>query len=573
MKVAKIIFVFLFTNLGIFYCHAQSDEMVTRQGFITLNISASKMFFGGTINISGSSGQYQNINSVTLNIVGPKTNIQKTIILKDSKYETNWVGDKAVGNFTITAVSSDGKATIDKQAEVYVIAKIENMASDNLAGNKVALQNLVNVYDDVKPKLSAKDLESLDSKMEIARANIEGFNSFYKEINNANKIIAQKLKMGVQLPMNFSRNLSLLNSGLQQDAERINKINTNGKHTEYGNTICDLLALLNETAAAFSTVTNFLVLPFSLVTLVTNITTDKVVPLATDFVDDKSAVKSNDYNKDGTKELTKCMAAAAVSGTEVISKMSGAGIVGDMVSFVTDILMKRYCIILTGLVKQELVENFRNKTGETWWKYSYNTESMLTLRCPKNDAGGNIVKMKGKIEGNATYFNFFQDVTKEDDFTTALKGRIAGRHFIQLTPIYIPFSTTTHDKLGFGAAARALVTPAYFNINVDAQYNRDAGTIKLFLIQPPVWFDFSPVIKGQVLFFDLVPFPLVTYQAFPFEKVYISMNAVIKRSKGYATITDKNNNIGFKIADGFHVGTSSDDIEIDVKLNGKISQQ
>ena len=90
--------------------------------------------------------------------------------------------------------------------------------------------------------------------------------------------------------------------------------------------------------------------------------------------------------------------------------------------------------------------------------------------------------MKGNIEGNATEFKFFQDVEQMDDFKEQMKGRAKLTPIQLYKPLAVSFASSKKDELGFGAAARGIATPAYFNIPVDAEYDTEAETIKIFFV-------------------------------------------------------------------------------------------
>lgn len=564
------IFTILSLTLSL-YCNAQDDVMTTKQGFITLKVSATKIFLGGSVTISGESGQMKTIKTVEIKITGPKTSIIKTIELFDGKYKTAWHADIQTGDFIITATSSDGKATEEKKIVVYNVSKIETMASENIEETNKAFVKLTDAVDIVKSQLSSSDADEIDKRFKAAKEKIYKLQKFYLDINSANKEIAKLSKLGKPLPDNFLNNLSSLNDEMQKSSERMKLINNYTNHKPSDITVCERLVILNEAAAAFSTVSNVVAWPVSLITLTKNIVVDKVVPYGTDYVNAKGGQNNGEGKVDATKEIAKTYAAAATSGADVYKSVSSpAGIIGDLVSYAADYLLKKYCGLFTGFVSSEHRCYNRNKHGQDWWDYGYKTQAKISLRYPKAENTGNIVKMKGNIEGNATVFSFMQDINKEDDFTKELKGRKAGNLFIEIKPPCLPFATSLNDALGFGAVARAIATPAYFNIPVDAEFNRNTNTIKLFL--NPALVDFT-FVKTQVLFFDFVPFPLVTYQAFPYEKVFISMNAVVKRSKGYKMTKDADGNLLFVNKDGFHVGSKSEALEIDVKLNIAAKQQ
>src|SRR5205809_6726312 len=111
---------------------------------------------------------------------------------------------------------------------------------------------------------------------------------------------------------------------------------------------------------------------------------------------------------------------------------------------------------------------------------------------------GDIIKMKGNLEGNATKFKFFEDITKENDFYSVSKGKIEVVPIKTFTPLAVSVATSERDIMGFGAIARGLATPAYFNIPIDAEYDVDAKKIKIFVNDALV--DFTDLVANQFVF-------------------------------------------------------------------------
>jgi len=154
---------------------------------------------------------------------------------------------------------------------------------------------------------------------------------------------------------------------------------------------------------------------------------------------------------------------------EFSKKLGQAGLAADVVQFVMDILLKTYCGLFSGEMTESYTETFRNSSNVVWWKYDYETQAAITFRYPKSQTG-KVIKMKGNIEGNATKFSIFQDPEQMDEFEKA-RGKTKLIPFLIQAPLAVPFATSQYDKLGFGAVARCVATPAYFNIPVDAEFN------------------------------------------------------------------------------------------------------
>lgn len=548
---------------------AEAEEMTVKDGFISVEVSAKRVFAGGMLTISGESGKYKNLTSVEVTVKGPNTSIRKIVTLSaDGKYSCTWNAAGYTGDFVITVKSSDGKATESVTITVYEIEGLDDIADELQKQTAAAAKKLEDAVKQVKPLLSSKDAEDLDKKLAAVKEKIDGLDKTYNSIGKACKELTKAAKKGTDIPVTLSQNLSEINNEIDAQSKRLTAFQKVTNHKPFDNTVCEYLVMINEACAAFSTATNFHVK--SVGALLKNISLDKVSPnVATPL---NKIERGGMGLGDAMKEPAKLFFTAQFDAESVLTKLGTAGFVGDIITFVTDYLLKKYCGIMTGTVKHDYKITFRNAEMETWWQYSYSTEAAVSLRYPKDKGSGRIVKMKGNIEGNATKFGFFQDITKEDGWKEQQQGhmKIVVIPLITVKPVAVPFATSQYDKLGFGAIARGLATPAYFNIPVDAVYNRDAGTIQLFLNEALI--DFTPLVKNKVLFVVPVPLPMFRVQSFPIEKVRKTMNGVIKRSNGYK-VTDNKGMLSFSDKGQFKAGTIGTDIEQEVNVSISVKQE
>ena len=174
--------------------------------------------------------------------------------------------------------------------------------------------------------------------------------------------------------------------------------------------------------------------------------------------------------------------------------------------------------------------------------------------------------MKGNIEGNVTKFNFYQNVEVMDDFKEEMKGRVKLTSYKLYQPPAVPFATSQHDPLGFGAVARGVATPAYFNIPVDAEFDVDGNTIKLFLNDALI--DFTPMVKYSYAFAGIAAgIPLITRVDFPINKAKLTLNAVVSRNNELQVTKDAKNNLVIKGTGERHIGSAADQIEHTINFN------
>ena len=328
----------------------------------------------------------------------------------------------------------------------------------------------------------------------------------FKDLNTAGKQTADLLKTAKNISPNLSGNLSDLNNALADNARQMKSFRNLTKHEPQDNTICEYCVMVNEACAAFSTYTNFAHKMFK--TIITNVILDKGVPSAV------NVVNSNGMQIPAPvdfipKEIAKIYATSKIDAESLSSKIGQAGIAGDVLQFSSDVVLKTYCGTFSGQIKHDYTINFRNKDGVTWWKYGVVVQGALFLRYPKDGADGNIIKMKGNFEGNATKFTFYENVEAEDGFQEGSKGKIEVVELQVLKPPAFPFVSSLNDPAGFGAVARTIVTPACFNITLDAEYDVDAKKIKLFINRALI--DFTPAVVNQLFFLEVAPisFPIL----------------------------------------------------------------
>jgi len=560
---------------------ADANQQVPQDGYISLITSANNTFPGGSVILSGESVFYENYNSVNLVIQGPynedenhkpiagyaKKAIQVALD-KDGKFKTIWNVGGNDGLFTITATSSDGKAKMTRKVIVNTWPDMGDMADSNITQTKKAYDKLVKRVDEVKPDISSKDAADLDKKMADIKDKKDAAITLFKDINDATKKLGAMVAKGKGLPDNLNGNLAELNNTLAGQASDMAKLDEFSNHEPSDNTICEYLVMLKEACAAFSTITN--VFSKSVGTILSNITLDKGVPAAIGL-GTQSIGTPVDPDKEGvSKETGKIFATALTDANGLTSKIGVAGIAGDLVTMASDYLLKKYCGLYEGSIKHNYTVIFRNDDHQIWWKYGVEMEAAFSLRYPKDKTGGRTIKMKGNIEGNATKFTFFADALQ------AVKDEMQGRDkFVKVVvlkdflPLAIPFASSQQDKMGFGAAARAVATPSYFNIPVDAEYNTDAETIKLFVNDALV--DFSPAVENREIYLVVAVLPMVRWMTYPIFKAQQMIKGSFKEKNEFP-MTGGNTakpQCNDKVAR--HIGKDTDPFEI--FLNSSISIQ
>jgi hypothetical protein len=523
-----------------------------------MSVSANQVFQGGMILVTGTSVKYGELKSVDLRVQGPDTDEIETISLHENgTYTVGWTAEQS-GEFTLTVKSSDGKDQKSEKVFVYDIEVIDSfLVLENIEWTHKTYDKLKNEAERVKSQTGAKDDADLEDKMDVLEENVELAIKLFSEIKKAAALLKNTLSKGAPVSPNLSGNLSQLNDKLKEQATQMKQVYEATNRQPYDNTVCEYLVMLNEACAAFSTFTN--VWSKSVATILKNIVLDKGVPKAVEVANDKAGANLGDFGATD-KAAGKLFATAQLDAEGLFGKLSAASFTGDITQFATDVLMKKYCGVFKGELSHKYTIIYRNSNKVIWWQYSYTTKAAVTFRYPKNSSG-DIIKMKGNIEGNAISFAFTEDIEQEDEFREKMKSRAKLHHIPLIKPVSVPFSSAQEDGLGFGAVARTVATPACFNIPVDADYNTNDGTIQLRLNDAIV--DFSPLVKytyGYVAIIYGVA-PLVTRVDFPINKARLTLNSVVSRNNQLTVTKDIKNNLLVKGGGERHIGSEGEPME------------
>ena len=560
---------------------AGKGASASQDGYVSLITSASTTFIGASVVISGESVFYGKYNSVGLTIQGPYSEdanpkpvsgftkqVKQISLDKDGKFKTQWNVGGTDGQFKLTVVSSDGKATKTKSVIVYSWPDIGDIADSNITQTNKAYEKLVKKVDDIKPSISSKDAADLDKKMADIKDKKDAALKLFTSLNEATKKLGAMVKKGKGLPPNLNANISDLRNSLSSQASDMERMDEFTNHQPSDNTICEYMVMVNEACAAFSTFTN--IWSKSIVTIVTNITTDKVVPKGIEMGNNAIGNPVPPDNDILLKEPGKLFASSLVDANSVFSKIGAAGVAGDITQFVSGYLLKKYCGVYEGTVKHDYTVIFRNDDHEIWYKYGVQMEANISLRYPKDKTGGRTIKMKGNIEGNATKFTFFADAK------AAVKEEMKGRDkFVTVVvlkdflPPCVPFATSQHDKMGFGAVARAIGTPAYFDIPIDADYNTDAEQIKFFI--NPALIDFSDAVENREIFMAIAVLPLIRWQSYPIFKAQQMIKGSFKEKNEFPMSGGKSPYVNDKVTR--HIGNENDPFEIFLNTSFAIKKQ
>ncbi len=546
----------------------EESDVTQKDGFLTLNLSSDKVFKTATLIISGESVLYKNFKEVEIKVTGPSpTDLRKILLSREGKYSMEWVAPEITGDYIVTVTGSDKKSsqTATFSVEDFVDDFTDDWPEDNIKETKKALENLEEAVDKVEADISTKDKATLEQEMDKLREKTAVVLDFFKELNTAGKEFLKLVKSGKKMSPALAGNLSDLNRNLRQQAAQMKKISEVADHKPADNTICEYLVMVNEACAAFSAVTS--VWSKAALTILANIVANKDAPKTGETMNKTSIPPEVQFMG---KETGKIFIKSYLKADYVKSKMGKADIAGDLIQYVSDVLLKTYCGIYKGNFTHNYTIEFRNNNGENWWTYGAEMKATFSLRYPKKNAG-DIIKMKGNIEGNATKFTFFQDVAKENDFHAVSKGKLVVVPIKTYTPLAVSVATSERDIMGFGAIARGLATPAYFNIAIDAEYDVNAKKIKIFVNKSIA--DFTSMVANQFIFLmvgqDLIPYPKTMY--FPIHKAKTTINGIFISFKEFDVEKDSKGNESFHGKGNRHIGdkTSIRETNLNFTLSAK----
>jgi hypothetical protein len=522
------------------------DDPPSTKGYVRIVLSANRTIVGGKIKITGFSPMYGSLKTVVMTIGGGTAIPAQTLSLKDSgSFSTTW-SPAASGHYKLTVTSQDGKAQRSEPIDVYTFLEMDQITTPTREEGQKVMDKLKATVDEAKAGLSANDASKLDDGMQKITKKWTAFSKEMDDLDQAGKGLDGLQRKYGGLPEIVVANVGRISDDFSQESRDLTtgqnatgSASSGQKHEAYDNTVCEYLTMISEVCAAFSTFMNF---EGDVVKLASNLAIDKAAPAVAESASTSGGAVTTIVNKEVAKLFTQVNLDA-----ESFTSMSGtAGFAGDMVQLCSNFLLKTYCVVLDGDLQETYTCTYYNKEKAVWWKYRYTTGATITLRYPKGKSAGGVIKMKGNIEGNATKFTIFTDVNEQDEFRENSKGRVHAEGICVYAPPAAPFVSSQADrKTGFGAAARALFTPACFNIPVDVDYDVDAKTMKFTTNDALI--DFSPTVKFTYFYWGIAAgIPLVTIVDLPINKVELTLGKAFSINSTFPVIKDASNNISVK---------------------------
>jgi hypothetical protein len=554
--------------------------------FLSLSLSATSIITGSLVTISGKSLKFGNMKDVQMTIKGNAGTETKTIPLTDTgHYKTTW-GTGMAGEYQITILSSNRKSSKSATIKVFRLMSMDSVVQKNKDDTKTAYDQLKQWIDEVKSKLGPTDATALQKKFDGLTDKKDKALQVFQDLTDLGKSLdkLQQAQGGLgggststntgggnnggtgggsgggtgnsggsgggsqtgNLSPELQSDFTKLTDGLSTNATQMEALTNAAAHKPYDNTICEYIQMVSEACAAFSAFANLFepngILKMSAQGIAKNVALDKGVSVAVGAAYPNS---TNGTATDMAKEAQKFAATTVYDCESLNSGMGKAGFAGDIISMCTNYIMSKYCGVLSGDMSEDYKCTYRNNDFAVWWEYTYHNEATVNLRYLKSAATSSLIKMKGNIEGNATKFTIFQKVSEMDDFKKAMKNRAQIFSVCLWVPPTMPVATSQADrKTGFGAVARGIITPAYFNIPIDADYNPETGQMKIYVNDPII--DYSTEVEYQYGYIIIAAMiPLVTKVHFPINKAKLTIAKVIEKNNDFQVKADANGKLSF----------------------------
>ena len=546
-------------------------------GFVRATASADKTIVGSTVKITGFSPLSSNLKNVVLTVSGPVPAPAINIPLKDSgSFSTLWV-PASQGVYRLIFKTADGKAQKTVTINAYPFEEMDQITGPTRELVVEAAKKIDDAIDKTRGELSGSDGDALDKKKKDFDNKVDAFKKWMDDLDKAGKGLDGLEKKYGTFPQPLQEKFTQLTNDFSDESRQLESFNNGGgsggagsggtgsagnggngsggsgtaggaggpaagSHQAYDLTICEYLVMVSEACAALSTMANF---EGDLAKIVGSIAGDKGgTVVGGDYADAAKPAGAGDNTKTFMQEAGKLFGTAVVDEDAILSTAGTKGFCGDIVQMCSNLLLKKYCVVLDGDLQESYTCTFRNANSTVWWQYSYTAGATISLRYPKGGSAKGTIKMKGNIEGNATKFSIYTNMNEMDDFKKESKGRSHVIGICVYAPPSVPFVASQADRsTGFGAVARGIATPAYFNIPIDIDYDVEAKTMK-FYVNPALADFLDETTKYIYCYLDIaLGIPLTTRVDLPINKVKLTLGKVVSQNSTFPVRTDADNNL------------------------------
>jgi hypothetical protein len=345
----------------------------SENGYVRLNASTTNALVGCPVAITGFSVMYGNLKTVTLTIKGPAASATQTLPLKDSgSFSTTWI-PAANGVYKLTATSSDGKSNETVTITAYGFQEMDQITGPTKEDTKDAFDKLKKAVDQAKQGLSPNDQTTLEKGFTGTGDLKDKFTHVLDDVDQAGKGLDALEKQYGKLPDEVLQGVSKLNDAFSDLHQQLAQVHAGGKpggtgngggtsngaqsnHTAYDNTTCEYLVMVGEACAAFTLITTFYA---RIDAALVNVATNYGAPGATGAV--ASAAKGAAPGVAVLKLCANLFATSAQDSHFLETSLGKANTVASLVQLSSEILLRRYCAVLSGDLQENYQCTFRNQ--------------------------------------------------------------------------------------------------------------------------------------------------------------------------------------------------------------------
>ena len=478
---------------------AAGDGPTTTPGaHVDVSAKPAVLLAGQKVVISGSTGYTAKQNQASVRVrhaSGTPAATLTTPVTQKGQFSLTFSDTAKGGTYQVTVTSPDGKGTGSTTFRVETIAslaaQVEKLAGELDARTKKLLKFL---EDTAASQPASPERDQLVVKAQQLQEQAKAVNMPpTKMLGELKKLVPRPNATAPVDPEIFQG----LSDWVPEAEEAIEEIDA-ARIGEKPAPLCETLNTAIE-GAKFASYA-FSITATLLKTLV-NIGIDKGVPVLVQ----KLGITGPDATATSLGIKT---AAAGLQGAVSATTTAITGITDFIEAGVTTVFNK-YCGTFDGPLHVGMTMVW-NEGNLPWLKYGLRLDGRFRLRFAKSAPAGKPIYLTGELEGNATNFTFWEDVTVAEPLSKGIL--VLERRW--LAPI--PFLDSTASPADFGMAARA-ATPAYFNVPVIGEMS--GNTITMQFKEARV--DFSPAVKNRLLFVVMTPLmPTFKVFTFPIQKAH-----------------------------------------------------
>jgi len=460
---------------------AQSGEKVSTP--VTVTVEKATVVFGNIVQITGTSVQLGNKNTVKIDITKPNATTVSTSGQLTSKgtYNVKFSETNMVGTYNVTAKSPDGKNSAKTSFRVVGAGDINEITKERQQSVVQLTKKMDKIANVVKTLVeTGEDFPGREKISEnIAQVN-RALTQLPKQMGKVNEALNQVSMLIAQYPgLSNVNEVARLTLALDEERQKIDEMDEQADDLlshipkSQGMSICDQMEAAIEglefLGKSFDILTNG---PAKIATIVFN----SVLPMAIDRI--YEAVIPFEERNVTTKTIfgtsVKTTVTLLKDGYEdVVQYVKGPmGLIFDAVGYMTELGFERLCERFTGPIEGTFSVDAKDAGGRPFYRYKIYITGRLILRYEKRDNTGNApVPLTGHFEGIATKFEAWED------FLGRLEGLNTVLFHQVVLPIAVPEPINWMSDAIVGKTGSAAMLPNYFRIPVTGALSADGKSV------------------------------------------------------------------------------------------------